>query len=201
MLLPSYGAARCLTRPFHRTSRIKLMDEKLKGSGSVLFTAENEAQPRGETGWTRVGRFDDSQQRAMWTKISLTESPFNPEGGNVQSVELCSGKEGRDSHVKFTPDNPAFDSILDCVLGAEFAISLRSPRKDFRSAVRQESRVHHSKTIAELTAALDALHEHVCGAAPLSWASVGDMEAAALWETRLIPLLCSAMIALQRSRT
>ena len=163
------------------------MNERLKGSGSVLFTAESEAQPRGETGWSRIGRFDDSRQRAMWSKITASEKPYKSRQCNVASLELCSGNQGRDSYVRVTPDNPAFGALLDCVLGAEFAVSLRS-------------RPEQAKIIVELASALDALVEHVNAAAPLSWAAQGNTEDAYRWEILVTPFLCAASALLQRSK-
>lgn len=63
-----------------------------------------------EPGWTRIGRMDDADRRALW----LRESPG--------VVELCAGREGADAYVKITDEHAQFRDIEDVLSRARFAV-------------------------------------------------------------------------------
>jgi hypothetical protein len=39
--------------------------------------------------------------------------------GNVQAIELCSGREGDDAYVKLTPADPQWEALCDLLLRVE----------------------------------------------------------------------------------
>lgn len=66
--------------------------------------------------WTRIGRYDRALRRSTWARINEVEGPFLYRTPDlVESIEICSGREGDDAYVKITPDNPAFVQLLDVI--------------------------------------------------------------------------------------
>lgn len=67
-----------------------------------------------ESGWTRIGRYDSARRRSLWCRLVGED-----ELGNVQAIELCSGREGDDAYVKLTPADPQWKALCDLLLRVE----------------------------------------------------------------------------------
>ena len=68
----------------------------------------------GESGWVRIGLYDSVRRRSSWVRL-VGEDDM----GNVQAIELCSGREGDDAYVKLTSQDPQWDDLCDVLLRVE----------------------------------------------------------------------------------
>lgn len=72
--------------------------------------------------WTRIGRYDKSRRRSTWARIEYKLGPYIygfPESQDAVAIEMCSGREGDDAHVRVERGDPAFDALLNVI---EYAI-------------------------------------------------------------------------------
>lgn len=78
-------------------------------------------------GWTRVG---PAGRRSLWCRINPKPGAEQSAGGflaepeNVESINLCAGREGDDAELTIDASNPQFAAILDVILCAEYAAEL-----------------------------------------------------------------------------
>lgn len=69
-----------------------------------------------ERSWVRIGRYDRARRRSLWCRLVGEDVDGI---GTVQAIELCSGREGDDAYVKFTPADPQWEDLCDLFLRVE----------------------------------------------------------------------------------
>lgn len=80
-----------------------------------------------EEGWREIGKSCSANRRSMWLRLNpkpeavIEEGVFYAAAQNMESFELCAGREGDDAYVKVDPTNPQFEELLDLVTTALFA--------------------------------------------------------------------------------
>lgn len=60
----------------------------------------------GIPGWTRIGRWDSARRRSLWVRFN------HDDGGQIESIELRSGREGGDDHVEIEATAKCFDDLV-----------------------------------------------------------------------------------------
>jgi len=68
-----------------------------------------------ESGWTKIGITCSAGRRSLWLRVNQRI------GEEVESFELCAGREGDDDYVKVDRSNPQFKLLLDVMSSAAFA--------------------------------------------------------------------------------
>ena len=74
-----------------------------------------------EKGWINIGRVDSTGRRSLWSRIRMKPGANEISPATVIAVELCAGREGRDSYLCVGPQDPLFEELLDIVCCAEYA--------------------------------------------------------------------------------
>jgi hypothetical protein len=83
-----------------------------------------------EPNWRRIGTpVAEFTRRSLWLRINWkpgAEEDFviAHGGSNVESFELCAGREGDDSYILVDHGNPQFSELLDVMLTALYAVEV-----------------------------------------------------------------------------
>jgi hypothetical protein len=76
-----------------------------------------------ESAWVKIGATCSAGRRSLWLRVNYKSdaNPLVTLQDEVESFELCAGREGDDSYVKIAHDNPQFVDLLNVMLDARFA--------------------------------------------------------------------------------
>lgn len=74
-----------------------------------------------EPGWIRIGRYDDSRRRALWSRITMDGTTPSLDGVVPSKIELCAGREGDDDYMEVLPSDPCFNALVVLLTSAEYA--------------------------------------------------------------------------------
>jgi hypothetical protein len=83
-----------------------------------------------EPGWDRIGT--SVGRRSLWLRVNPKPDVADEDGAffikknDIESFELCAGREGDDGYVKIEPSNPQFWELLDVLTTAKFAVEAES---------------------------------------------------------------------------
>lgn len=78
--------------------------------------------PTEENGWVEIGKRCSAGRRSMWLKLKMfSNNAIIYSKDTVESIEVCAGREGDDSHIIITHDCNMFDELLDLFTTAQYA--------------------------------------------------------------------------------
>lgn len=77
-----------------------------------------------EAGWKKIGITDKSERRSLWVRCNVKDDCDILTSGNIESFELCAGREGDDDYVIIEPSNPQFREIYDVIRSAIYATEI-----------------------------------------------------------------------------
>lgn len=75
----------------------------------------------GETGWTKIGITCNAERRSLWLRWTRQPVEGSKTLTQTTALELCSGREGGDAHVRVDSDDPVFADLAEVLSYAEWA--------------------------------------------------------------------------------
>lgn len=74
-----------------------------------------------EPGWIEIGKRCSADRRSLWARLNFKSPPHPATNENIESIELCAGREGDDAYAIIHSDNPSFAALLEVILTAQYA--------------------------------------------------------------------------------